>query len=161
MMNPEPHALHRWLHQLVGDWTCTSEADMGPGQPPERGTGTEQVRALGDYWVLCEGTGTMPGGGEARMLMTLGYDPAQQVFRGSWVGSMMAHMFVYSGTLDADQRVLTLETEGPSFTGDGSTTRYRDTITLLNPQERTLTSAGLQPDGRWNTFMRASYRRVG
>lgn len=33
MMNPEPHALHRWLHQLLGDWTCTSEADMGPGQP--------------------------------------------------------------------------------------------------------------------------------
>ena len=27
MMNPEPHAMHRWLQQLLGDWTCESLAD--------------------------------------------------------------------------------------------------------------------------------------
>ena len=93
------------------------------------------------------------------MLMTLGYDPDQQAFVGTWVGSMMTHMWVYRGTLDADQKVLTLETEGPSFTGDGSTTRYRDTITLLGSDARTLTSSGLQADGSWKQFMQATYRR--
>ena len=73
MMNAEPHAMHRWLQQLLGDWTCESLADMGPGEPPAHSRGTEHVRALGSLWVLCEGTGSMPGGGgEARMLMTLG-----------------------------------------------------------------------------------------
>ncbi|MCO4243969.1 MULTISPECIES: DUF1579 domain-containing protein [Acidovorax] len=117
------------------------------------------MRALGDLWVLCEGTGTMPGGGEAHMLMTLGYDPEKSVFRGTWVGSMMTHMFVYEGTLDADQKVLTLETEGPSFKDDGKTARYRDVITLVSANERTLTSFGLQPDGSWSQMMQATYWR--
>jgi len=62
MMNPEPHAMHRWLQQLLGDWTCESLADMGPGEPPAHSRGTEQVRALGGLWVLCDGAGSMPGG---------------------------------------------------------------------------------------------------
>ena len=159
MVNPEPTSQHRWLHQLLGDWTCESTADMGAGEAPMQGTGTEHVRALGGLWVLGEGTGTMPGSDTGYMLMTLGYDPAKEVFVGSWVGSMMTNMWVYRGTLDADQKVLTLETEGPSFTGDGSTTRYRDTITLLGPDVRTLTSSGLQADGSWKQFMQATYRR--
>lgn len=160
MMNTEPHAMHRWLQQLLGDWTCTSDCDMGPGQPSEKGIGTEHVRALGDLWVVMEGTGSLPGGGgEARMQMTLGYDPAQNVFLGTWVGSMMTHMWIYRGTLDADQKVLTLETEGPSFQGDGATMRYRDVITRLGPNERTLTSFAQQPDGSWKQFMQATYRR--
>jgi hypothetical protein len=159
MMNPEPTSQHRWLHQLLGDWTCESTADMGAGEAPMQGTGTEHVRALGGLWVLGEGTGTMPGSDTGYMLMTLGYDPAKEVFVGSWVGSMMTHMWVYRGTLDAAQKVLTLDTEGPSEKGDGSTARYRDTITLVSPDERTLTSASLQPDGSWKQFMQATYRR--
>jgi len=159
MMNPEPHVMHRWLQQLLGDWVCDSTADMGPGQPSAQGTGTEHVRALGDLWVLCEGAGTMPGGGDARMLMTLGFDPEKNAFVGTWVGSMMTHMFLYRGSLDASQKVLTLETEGPSFTGDGRTAPYRDVITLVGANERTLISAGLQPDGGWKPFMKATYRR--
>ena len=159
MMNPEPHAMHRWLQQLLGDWTTESHCDTGPGEPPQQSTGAEHVRALGDLWVVCEGTGTMPGGGEARMLMTLGYDPDKNRFRGTWVGSMMTHMFVYEGTLDADEKVLTLETEGPSFKGDGKTARYRDVITWVSSSERTLTSFGQHPDGSWSQFMAATYRR--
>ncbi len=159
MMNPEPQAQHCWLQQMLGDWTCESTCDGEPGEPPMTGTGTEHVRALGDLWVLGEGTGTMPGGGDARMLITLGYDPEKQAFIGTWVGSMMANMWVYRGTLDTAEKVLTLETEGPSFTGDGRTAKYRDTITLLGPNERTLTSAGQQPDGSWKEFMKATYKR--
>ena len=117
------------------------------------------MRALGELWVILEGTGTLPGGGEARMQMTLGYDPETNGLLGTWVGSMMTHMWVYRGTLDDDQKVLTLETEGPSFKGDGKTARYRDVITLVSANERTLTSFGLQPDGSWSQMMQATYRR--
>ena len=54
---------------------------------------------------------------------------------------------------------LTLETEGPSFKDDGKTARYRDVITLVSANERTLTSFGLQPDGSWSQMMQATYRR--
>lgn len=53
---------------------------------------------------MCEGLGEMPGGGIATTMMTLGYDPARKWFVGTFIGSMMTHMWVYAGT------VLTLDT---------------------------------------------------
>ena len=54
---------HEWLAKLVGDWTFETEAVMGPGQPPVKGTGTERVRSLGGLWIVGEGSGEMPGDG--------------------------------------------------------------------------------------------------
>ena len=156
----KPTPEHEWLKQLLGDWTCESTCDAGHGEPPMTSTGTEHVRQLGDLWVLGEGSGSMPGGGDARMLITLGYDPRQNAFAGSWVGSMMTNMWVYKGTLDASQKVLTLDTEGPSFSGDGKLARYQDVITIKNSNERTLHSQTRQDDGSWKRFMTATYRRV-
>lgn len=158
-MQAEPQEQHRWLAQLVGDWRFESEAPAGQGEPPCQSSGTERVRPLGALWILCEGEGDMPGGGMARMLMTLGYDPGRGVFVGNWIGSMMTHMWIYEGRLDAGQRVLTLDTTGPSFKGDGQTARYRDVITLVGQDERTLTSFSLQEDGSWHQFMTTTYRR--
>lgn len=161
MMDAKPQAEHAWLKQLLGDWTTTGECDMGPGQPASQTTGTEHVRALGDFFMVCEGKGEMPGSPDmGYMLMTLGYDIARKKFVGSWAGSMMPGMFFYEGQLDAEKKVLTLDTEGPSFKGDGTTAKYQDVITLHGPDERTLHSQTLQPDGSWKRFMTATYRRV-
>ena len=159
MMPSEVRDQHRWLLQLVGAWTMAGEGDMGPGQPPFKSTGTETVRALGELWIVCEGTGNMPDGGAGHMRLTLGYDPARQAFVGSWVGSMMTHMWVYGGQLDAAGRVLTLDTEGPSMQGDGKTVRYQDVITLIDANTRTLHSQTLGEDGQWTRFMTATYQR--
>jgi len=62
------------------------------------------VRSLGGLWILAEGRGEMPGGAPATMLMTLGYDPAKNRFVGTWVGSMMTHLWVYQGWLNETGR---------------------------------------------------------
>lgn len=160
-MKAEPQEEHRWLQQLVGRWTFESEASMGPGQPPMKSSGKETVRSLGGLWVVADGVGQMPEGGPADMMMTLGYDPKKGRFVGTWVGSMMALMWVYDGFLDKDRKVLTLEAEGPSFTDEGKTAKYRDIITLESADHRTLTSRALGDDGTWTEFMTAHYRRVG
>jgi hypothetical protein len=159
MMNAEPQKEHRWLGRLVGEWTFESEAVMEPGKPPEKSDGTETVRPLGDLWVLAEGRGRMPDGVPATMLMTLGYDPDKKRFVGTWIGSMMTHLWVYDGVLDAAERVLTLESDGPSMAGDGKTGRYRDAIELTSDDHRILRSSALGPDGTWQQFMTAHYRR--
>ena len=151
---------HEWLKQLLGDWTIRSECDMGPGKPPSITSGSEHTRALGELFVVGEARVGMPGGGSCDMLLTLGYDELKKKFTGSGAGSVASSMFFYDGTLDAAGRVLTLDTEGPSFTGDGSTVRYQDVITLVGPDERTLHSQTPGPDGRWKRFMTATYRRV-
>ncbi|MCC7479152.1 DUF1579 domain-containing protein [bacterium] len=150
---------HQWLMQLIGDWVMEGEASMGPDQEPMKSSGTEKVRAIGELWILGEGEGEMPGGGPAQMLLTLGYDNTKGKFVGSWVGSMMSGMWVYEGELDADRKVLTLSTEGPSMSGDGSTAPYRDVITMINSNTRLLESMTQDSEGNWNKFMYAKYTR--
>src|SRR5688572_12660422 len=113
-MNAEPQTEHQWLLKLIGDWTFEAEAAMD-AQPAEKSNGTESVRSLGGLWVLCEGQGEMPGGGVGTTLMTLGYDPQKKRYVGTWIESMMTHLWVYDGSLDTAGNVLTLDAEGPDF----------------------------------------------
>jgi hypothetical protein len=159
-MKVEPQDQHRWLHRLIGTWTYEGECPGEPGQSPARFEGTEIVRALGEAWVVAEGQGQMPGGGVAETLMTLGYDPASGRFVGTWIGSMMTHLWVYDGALDAAGRVLTLEAEGPSMAGDGTMATYRDVIEFKDDDHRVLTAHVLGDDGTWQQFMTSNYRRT-
>lgn len=158
MMCAGPQKEHEWLHQLIGEWTFEAEATMESGETC-RSTGAESVRSIGGLWIQAEGCGEMPGGGPATTLMTLGYDPQRGRFPGTWIGSMMTHMWVYDGELDADEKVLTLTAEGPSMAGDGKMARYQDIIEIKSEDHRTLSSQVLGEDGTWHRFMTAHYRR--
>jgi hypothetical protein len=159
-MQAELQQEHHWLHKLVGEWDCVAECSMGPGEPPSTFRGSESVRSLGGLWVVAEGQGEMPGGGTATTIMTLGYDPQRQRYLGTWVGSMMTHLWVYDGALDASGTVLTLDTAGPSFPGSGKElAKYQDVIELRSDDHRVHTSRVLGDDGEWHEFMTAHYRR--
>ncbi|MEJ8571095.1 DUF1579 domain-containing protein [Microbaculum marinum] len=163
-MMEEPSAEHRWLEQLVGEWEIeagSAESDMAEHR------WTESVRTLNGLWIVAEGKGEMPDGTSVRTLMTLGYDPRRGKYVGNWIGSMMSHMWVYEGELDASGRVLPLDCEGPDFSPEGSLGlkdgelgHYQDVITIEDENTRTLTGRVKMPDGTWNEFMTARYRRV-
>jgi hypothetical protein len=161
-MHAEPQKEHRWLQQLVGNWTSESDCDMGPDQPKGKFKGKESVKKLGDLWVVGEGEGEMPGSGIAYMQITIGYDPAKGKYVGNWVGSMMTNMWVYEGAVDPDGRSLRLNTEGPSCTpgSEGTTAKYQEVITMIDADTRTFTSRVQGADGTWVEMMTATYRRV-
>jgi hypothetical protein len=154
-----PQQEHRWLERLVGDWTSEAECVMEPGKPPETFRSTERVRSLGGLWILGEGEGDMPGGGRATTVLTLGYDPRTKRYVGTWIGSMMTHLWVYDGTMDAAGRVLTLAAEGPSMADPTRLAKYHDVITFESDDHRVLTSRVLDDNGKWQQFMTAHYRR--
>jgi hypothetical protein len=162
-MKPQSQEQHQWLQKLVGEWTYEHECRAGPDKPPQKLAGSESVRSLGGVWVLCEGKGAMPDGSPAITLMTLGYDPKKERFIGSFVGSMMTHMWVYDGELNAAATALTLFTEGPGFTPDGKPldklAKYKDVIEFKSDDHRVLMSYTLGEDGNWCPFMTAHYRR--
>src|SRR5687767_10419144 len=110
-MVSEPQPEHRWLGKLVGGWTFESDCDMGPGKPREKFKGTQTIRSIGGLWIVGEGQGEMPGGRVGTMILTLGYDPQAKRFVGTWLGSMMAALWVYEGKRDAAGQVLTLNTQ--------------------------------------------------
>lgn len=158
-MHVEPSPEHLWLKQLIGDWTYHGSCSMGPDQPPAASSGREIVRALGDLWVIAEGEGEMPDGGKMRMVIQIGFDPETRRYKGTWIGSPMPMLWLYEGTVDATGRILTLAARGPSMLGDGTLANYQDIIEIIGPDRRRFSSRIEMPDGTWNEFMSADYRR--
>ena len=68
-------------------------------------------------------------------------------------------MWIYTGTVDAAGKTLTIETEGPNFMEAGKTCKFREVIEVKNKNSKTHTATMLGDDGKWATFMTATYRR--
>jgi hypothetical protein len=150
---------HAWLQQLVGDWKVRASATSGPDQPEMEFASTERVRSLGGLWVLAEGDADMAGT-PLRSQMTIGYDPAQGQFVGTWIDSVQTHLWTYLGSLDETRTKLTLEAEGPAFHDPAATATYRDTIEIVDADHKRMISAMRNPDGTWTEYMRAEGVRV-
>jgi hypothetical protein len=101
----------------------------------------------------------MPGCGSTTTIMTLGYDPQNERFVGTFIASMMTHMWRYNGSLDATEKILTLETEGPSMTDPKKMSKYKDVIEIQSDSHRVLSSHVQDDNGHWRQFMTAHYRR--
>lgn len=157
-MHVEPQKQHQWLDQLIGEWMSEAECSMGSDQPPSKTQGTEVVRSLGGLWIIAEGVSEMPDGGAGKTMMTLGFDPQRDRFVGTFIGTMMTHLWIYNGSLDVTEKVLTLDTEGPNFSQSGMT-KYKDIIEFVSDDHRIMTSQILGDDGNWLQFMTAQYRR--
>lgn len=144
---------HEFLEDLVGVWDVT--APEMTGQEPW----TEIVRSLHGIWFVAEGSGQMPGGGAATTLLTLGYSADKGKYVGTWIGTMMDHLWVYEGEISGDGTVLNLYTTGPDFSDANKLADYREQIIFHDRDYRTFNSSARQPDGSWKQFMEAHYTR--
>jgi len=159
-MNIEAQKEHKLLQKMIGEWTYEHKVIMEPGKPPTTLKGTDSVRSLGDLWVLCEGRGVMTEGGLVTSLMTLGYDPQKKRFVGTFIASMMTHLWIYeAGSLDSSGKALSLEAEGPSMASDGKMAKYKDVIEFKSDDHRMLRAFVLGDDGNWFEFMTSNYWR--
>ncbi len=158
-MHTEPTKEHQWLKRYLGEWTSESECPAEPGGEPMKMKGRETVRSIGDLWIQGEGRGEMPDGDEATMFITVGFDPERGRFVGTWVGSMMTHMWVYEGWLEGDDTLI-LEATGPRWDQPGKTAKYRDVTEFKGPDERAFRALVQQDDGSWQQIMTATFRRA-
>jgi Protein of unknown function (DUF1579) len=157
-MNVELQKQHQWLDKFIGEWTSEAEYSMEPNGEPSKSTGTEVVKSIGGVWIVAEGDSDMPDGGMGKTIMTLGFDPQTDRFIGTFIGSMMTHLWLYNGSLDATEKVLTLDTAGPNFS-QTAIAKYKDIIEFVSDDHRVMKSQFLMDDGNWNHFMTAHYRR--
>jgi hypothetical protein len=156
-MFTEPQQEHRWLDQLVGSWKFEHNCQMPDGSKVTT-QGTMACRSLGGLWLIGESSGCSPEGGAWSSIMTLGFDPAQNQYIGTFIGSMMAHLWPYRGVVDASGKRLPLLSEGPKFDGSGMGT-YRDTIEIIDADTWLLTSEFQSDDGTWQPFMSGKHTR--
>jgi len=160
MKSAEPLKEHAFLHRLVGHWemVATNGYDGYDPQNPEQRF-TETITSLGGLWIISEGKGKMPDGAPMTAMITLGFDPASNYYVGTWIGSMMTHLWVYKGWLEPDGRTLVLEAEGPHMDGTQGTAVYHDVLTLHDDHRRTFSGSVRQPDGTFKEFMSSEFRR--
>ncbi|HWL08985.1 MAG TPA: DUF1579 domain-containing protein [Planctomicrobium sp.] len=158
-MFEKPQSEHAWLEQLVGRWISEGECFMGPDQEPQKNSGRMNCRSLGGLWLIGEGEGDGNSPEEKwSSIITLGYDIKQQRYVGTFVASMMTHLWLYKGVLDASGKKLPLDSEGPRFDGNG-TTQYRDTIEIVDQDHWIFSGEVLTDDGSWQTIMTSHNRR--
>lgn len=155
---PAPQKEHEWLQQFVGEWESEAEAMMGPGQPPTKCKGSMSTRMLGGFWMVSEVKGEAMGT-QVSALQTIGYDTKAKKYVGTWVDSMINHMWKYEGTVDAAGKTLTLEAEGPDFTQAGKMSKFRDIYEFKSKDEIATSSQILGEDGKWITFMNGTAKR--
>jgi hypothetical protein len=153
----EPSPEHEWLEQLAGVWESTGEATI-PGQAPITCTGSEDAHMLGDLWLVSEGEGEMMGT-TVNTQLTLGYDPEQQKFVGTWIDSSSGYMWKYEGTLNEETQTLTLDTRGPCPLRGGEHANFRETIQIVDDGQKVFTSSVQNEDGSWETLVTVTSTR--
>jgi hypothetical protein len=155
---PKPTKEHELLQQFVGDWETESSMQAGAGLPEMKCTGTMSAKMLGGFWLVSDNTGQMPGF-EVKSMMTLGYDPAKKKYVGTWVDTMINHLWHYEGSVDETGKILTLEAEGPNFMEPGKTAKYQDIYEFKSADEIVVSSKVQGPDGKWITMMTGTAKR--
>ncbi len=155
---PTPTKEHQWLKQFVGKWETQSEGSMGPDQPAMKCKGILEGRMLGGFWVVNEMELDMMGT-PMTGIQTIGYDPAAKKFVGTWVDSMMNHMWNYEGRVDDTGKILTLDAMGPNFMAEGKLTKFRDAYEFKSADHVIATSSMMGEDGKWIVFMTGNMTR--
>ena len=157
-MFAKPQAEHRWLDQLLGNWSFEHECQTPDGSTSKT-PGTMTCRSLGGLWLVCESSGQSDQGGDWSSIMTLGFDQAKNQYVGTFVASMMTNIWPYQGVIDASGKRLPLDSEGPKFDGSGSC-KYRDTIEIVDNDNWLFTSELQSDDGIWTQFMVGKHTRL-
>ncbi len=93
----------------------------------------------------------MPDGKPATMVISAGFDVDTKKFVATWFGSMMTKLWVYECSREGN--ILNMDAEGPSMSGDGTTAMYRDSIEIVDADNRIFRSQMRNPDGSWMQFM--------
>jgi hypothetical protein len=155
---PGPEKEHEWLKQFVGEWDIVNKSIAGFGQPAMETKGDLNSRMLGDFWVINEMNVEMMGSA-MKGIQTIGYNTDKKKYVGTWVDSMMNHMWKYEGSVDETGKKLTLEAEGPDFSVPGKMTLYRDAYEFQSADHIIATSSMQNDDGTWTVFMDGTMTR--
>jgi hypothetical protein len=158
-MFEKPQAEHEILQKLVGNWKVLGECSMPDGTTDKSESGVT-FKSINGMWVVGEGTMPGPEGDDFRTIMTLGFDPVQSRYVGTFVASCMTKLWVYNGAYDAAARKLVLDATGPRFDGKPGEAPYQDTIEFVSDDEFILASQMQGDDGKWFSFMKSVHNRV-
>ena len=98
---------HDILQKDVGTWDATTTVWMSPNAEPVEFRGKETNELLGGLWVVSRFEGDL-GGMPFTGSGTMGYDPIEKKYVGTWVDSISPFLTVMKGDYDPATKTLTM-----------------------------------------------------
>lgn len=143
---------HEFLQKFVGEWDVESE---GAGM---KNKAVMRSSMLGKLWLVNSSDHKMQGM-KLTSMQIIGYDSDKKKYVGTWVDSMTSFLWRYEGTVDKTGSKLTLDTQGPSMSGDGTMVKYQDAFEFKDKDTIIATSAMQDDNGNWSVFMKGTAKR--
>jgi hypothetical protein len=158
-MLEKPSREHQFFDDMVGEWTMEHSCVTAPDQSPEVIQGKAIGRTYGGLWLIIECQGESDQMGPWISQFTLGYDPQNQRYHGTFVASMMTFLWLYQGQVDSSGKRLVLDAQGPRMEGEGMA-NYQDIFEIVDHDHWILRSQIQADDGSWTQFMEGHHRRI-
>jgi hypothetical protein len=109
---PKPGKEHEALKVFEGEWTFQGKFFMDPAQPPMEMNGSETSKMILNGWYLNSEVKSTFAGAPFEGRWTMTYSVLKKKYQASWIDSMMGHVFVSEGDVDATGKIFSLSGEG-------------------------------------------------
>ena len=93
-------------------------------------------------------------------IQTIGFDTKSGKYKGTWIDSMLGHMWHYTGTVSEDGNKLVLEAEGPNFMTGKGTALFRDAYEFKSNDHIVAASYIKDDNGEWIQYITGHSHRV-
>lgn len=144
---PKPGKEHEALKVFEGEWTFEGKFYMDPSQPPSEMKGTETSKMILGGWYLNSDVKSTFMGAPFDGRWTMTYSTFKKKYQASWIDSMMPHVFVSEGDVDATGKIYTFHGEGFD-PATGKPTKEKWVVEVKDATTHTMTFYGPGPDGK-------------
>lgn len=155
---PQVSDEHKLLHKDVGTWDATMKIFPQEGAEPIESKGTEKNELLqGGMWLVSRFSGEifgMPFSG----MGTVGYDPIDKKYVGTWVDSISPHLTVLKGEYDAAKKTMTSIAEGRDFE-TGQVTQSKHITRFIDDNTRVFEIHAKEEGGKERKVLEIQYKR--
>jgi hypothetical protein len=154
---PKPGKEHEFLKQLEGKWDVTGKILVDPANPMEiKGTESSKMD-LGGFWLRSHFKGEFLGQ-KIEGRSDTGYSPVKKKYVGTWIDSMMPHLFVMEGTADEAGKVITFTGEGFD-PATGKPAKEKWVIEIKDADTHTMTFYAADAEGKERKTGEMTYKK--
>jgi hypothetical protein len=155
---PQVSDQHKLLHKGVGTWDAVMKIYPAEGAEPIESKGTEKNELLGGgMWLIGRFNGEIFGMPFAGM-STIGYDPFEKKYVGTWVDSISPHLMVIKGEYDAAKKTMTAIAEGRDF-ATGEVMQSKQITRYIDDNTRTFEMHAKEGGEKERKVMEIQYKR--
>ena len=155
---PQASDAHKLLHKDVGTWDATMKIWLQEDGQPLESKGTETNELLpGGMWIISRYEGDFAGM-PFKGVGTIGYDPVEKKYVGTWVDSISPHLTILKGEYDAETKTFTSIAEGRDFES-GEVMQSRHVSRYLDDNTRTFEMHAKGRGGNERKIMEITYKR--